>query len=98
MATMDSASRRVFFNADEIPSGVKALGIQVKYPFITLVAEERGVEHREDLCQYAMVYVEITPEEWASAQGDQGKINALAVSFGDLVQEALGADWHRWND
>jgi hypothetical protein len=91
-----SFERRVFWDRSEIPDGTKALVITVKDPIITLVAEDVPDEEFP-VFDEKLAYVEITREEWASVKDDPEKADELAQQFGRLVQEAMGASWHRWH-
>lgn len=91
-----SFERRVFWDRSEIPDGTKALVITVKDPVITLVAAE-APDEEFPVFDEKLAYVEITREEWASVKDDPEKADELAQQFGGLVQEALGASWHRWH-
>lgn len=88
--------RNVYLNDDEIPKGVKVLGIKVKEPVILLLTDE-GVGDEIALCRYCTVYVELTGEEFVQAKGDQVRIDALAREFAPLVQRKLDAPWYRWS-
>ena len=87
--------RRVYLDRKEIRKGVKVLGIRVKDPLIQLEWSE-GPDSEATLYSYDMVYVALTEEEFAAAQGDQARIDTLGREFGPLVQRTLGASWHRW--
>lgn len=91
-----SFERRVFWDRSEIPDGTKALVITVKDPIITLVAAEASDEELP-VFDEKLAYVEITRQEWASVKDDPEKADELAQQFGRLVQEVLGASWHRWH-
>lgn len=94
----DSPSkRRVFWDRADIPSGTKALVINIKNPILTLIATEQP-DDRYKIFDRRIAYVEITREEWAAVKDDPQKADALARKFGELVQEEMGASWHRWHD
>ena len=87
--------RKVYLDSDDIPKGIKVMAIKVKDPLILLMAEE-GLDSEVALYRHCLVYVELTGEEFAGAQGDQARTDALAREFAPLVQRKLDAPWYRW--
>ena len=87
--------RNVYLNTNEIPRGVKVMGIKVKDPLILLMSED-GVNNETTLYRHCMVYVELTDEEFAQAKGNQARIDALAREFAPLIQRKLDVPWYRW--
>lgn len=92
-----SPARRVFWNRADIPTGTKAIIVRVQDPLITLISPE-SPEEELPVFEEKVAYVEITLDEWAAVKDDQSKANALVKQFGGLIQESLGASWHRWHD
>lgn len=89
--------RRIFWDRADIPKGTKALIINVKDPFFKLMAKDSPDEELI-LFDDKEAYVEVTEDEWLNVKDDPQKADELARQFGRLVQESLGADWHRWHD
>ncbi len=92
---MATEERRVFLAQEDVPDGVKVLGIRVNVLGVILVVDDTGEE--TFLPIPTVVFIELTPDEWDAAQGNQQHIDALGYQFGTLVQQALGADWYRWH-
>jgi hypothetical protein len=88
--------RQIFWDQEEIPEGTKVLGIKVKIPVMTFFAGAMA-EHKYPLFDEQMAFVEITPEEWSTVKDDAQAADILARQFGGLVQQSLGASWHRWH-
>lgn len=89
-------NRRVFWDQDEIPEGTKVLGIRVKDPILTLFT---GVQFEQQLPIFdeTFAFVELTHDEWNAVKNDPLATDVLARQFGALVQQSLGASWHRWH-
>jgi flavin reductase (DIM6/NTAB) family NADH-FMN oxidoreductase RutF len=92
---MATAERRVFLAQDDVPDGTKVLGIRVNIVGVILVVDDRGEENALPIP--TVVFVELTPEEWEFAHGNQQRIDDLGYQFGRLMQQVLSADWHHWH-
>ncbi|NNJ13003.1 hypothetical protein EKD04_022005 [Chloroflexales bacterium ZM16-3] len=73
------------------------MSIEVKTPKVFL-ATDTYQEPEALIFDWITVYVEISYDEWLSAKDNPAQANAFAHQFGDVVQEQLGASWHRWHD
>lgn len=91
------SERQIFFERDHLPEGMKALVIRVKVPRLYLIADTHAHE-QTTIFDDRMVYVEISPDEWLRTKDDPAAADALSRECGPLIQQALGAAWHRWHD
>ena len=87
--------REVYLDRTEVPKGIKVMVIRVKDPLILLVSSEEP-DSDTAVYRHRVVYVELTDQEFAQAQGNQSEIDALARQLAPLVQRKLDAPWYRW--
>lgn len=89
--------RRIFWEQDDIPEGVKALVVKVRYPVVTLIADE-APDKKHNVFEELNAFIEITADEWSMVRDNTERANAMAKQFGHLVRDSLGGHWHRWHD